>query len=307
MGIQETKEWLKSQIAVVPLTSDIKHQLYVKSFSGGTKGQSMESYIKGVAWESDMNGDTKIYLVKYKSTDEIIFFFGLHAGLLYKNIAHNKYNLTEIEQDIIDLCINYKLEPSNRITPDEVLSWYEGEPIDKDRLLRIIESETKLKLAAKEDQEHTGETTSLHVSQTFPGIVLSHFSKNANFSLPIDIPFPLGFYIFWEIIVEKVLEISSILGCRYLYLFAADNSECNESTNSSMDLLLGDFDGCNETSAPVYKLVDYYKNELKFEDVQDMVILKPHYDYNCFSLIQPISSLQENRRAAWNQHSDTSF
>lgn len=307
MGIQEAKEWLKSQITVVLLTSDVKHQLHVKSFSGGSKGQSMESYIKEVAWESDMNGDTKTYLVKYKKTNEIIFFFGLHAGLLYKNIAHNKYNLTEIEQDIIDLCINYKLESNNTITPDEVFSWYEDESLDKERLLRIIESETKLKLAAKEDREHTGEMTSFHVSQTFPGIVLSHFGKNVNFSLPIDIPFPLGFYIFWEIIVEKVLEISSMLGCRYLYLFAADNSECNEPTDSSINLLLGDFDECDEISAPVYKLVDYYKNELKFEDVQDMAILKPHYDYNCFSLIQPISLLQENRRAAWNQHSDTSY
>lgn len=307
MGIQETKEWLKSQITVVPLTSNIKHRQHVKTFSGGSKGKSMESYIKEAAWESDLNGDTKIYLVKYKETEEIIFFFGLHAGLLYRNIEHNKYSLTEIEQDIIDLCINYKLEPNNTITPDEVFSWYADEPLDKERLIRIIESETKLKLAAKEDQEHTGEITSFHVSQTFPGIVLSHFSKNANFSLPIEISFPLGFYIFWEIIVEKVLEISSMLGCRYLYLFAADNTDCNESADSYMNLLLSDFNECDETSTPIYKLVDYYKNELKFEEVQDMTILKPHYDYNCFSLIQSISALQENRKTVWIQHSDTSF
>ena len=125
--------------------------------------------------------------------------------------------------------------------------------------------------------------------------------------MPIEISFPLGFYIFWEIIVEKVLEISSMLGCRYLYLFAADNTDCNESADSYMNLLLSDFNECDETSTPIYKLVDYYKNELKFEEVQDMTILKPHYDYNCFSLIQSISALQENRKTVWIQHSDTSF
>lgn len=46
------------------------------------------------------------------------------------------------------------------------------------------------------------------------------------------------------------------------------------------------------------------KNELKFEDVQGMTILKPYYDYECFSLIQPIHTLLDNKEAAWIQHSD---
>lgn len=56
-----------------------------------------------------------------------------------------------------------------------------------------------------------------------------------------------------------------------------------------------------------YKLVEYYKNELKFEEVHGLSILKPAYDFECFSLIQPIAALADNRERAWIQHSDIEF
>ncbi|MCD8079400.1 MAG: hypothetical protein LUF04_03000, partial [Bacteroides sp.] len=65
-----------------------------------------------------------------------------------------------------------------------------------------------------------------------------------------------------------------------------------------------DEDESEINTSPVYKLVEYYKNELKFDDVQDVTILKPYYDFQCFSLIQEINDLQEHREAAWIQHSD---
>ena len=42
-----------------------------------------------------------------------------------------------------------------------------------------------------------------------------------------------------------------------------------------------------QETLPIYKLVEYYKNELKFEDVRNVTILLP-----------------KNRKAAWIQHSD---
>lgn len=40
------------------------------------------------------------------------------------------------------------------------------------------------------------------------------------------------------------------------------------------------------------------------QEVQNVTILKPYYDFNCFSLVQQIGSLTEHRNAAWIQHSD---
>ena len=44
--------------------------------------------------------------------------------------------------------------------------------------------------------------------------------------------FPLGFGIFWEVIVPRILEITEHIGCQYLYLFAADHMEQADSKTS---------------------------------------------------------------------------
>ena len=112
----------------------------------------------------------------------------------------------------------------------------------------------------------------------------------------------VGFYVFWEIVINKVLEITQLLGCQYLYLFAADNSDHMVNTNSGQSILY-DFD--DEEVVPTYELVEYYKNELKFQEIQNLAILKPHYDFQCFSLYQPINQLVANRNSSWVQHSDS--
>jgi hypothetical protein len=268
----------------------------------------LEQFIKNSAWKEDINGSTKVYLVKDRK-GVIVFFFALSAGLLYKAIEDDDYILSEKEREIVDLCINYQLDESNDLTPDDVFRWYEDDqiPLNKDRLFKIINEKVDAKLDAKQDQILTDETANImRVSKTFPGIVLTHFCKNQNYTFPEKLLFPLGFFVFWEIITKKVLEISEFLGCQYLYLFAADNTDPSSSvkSNSLFDYIYGDLSDEEDEDASSYKLVEYYKNELKFEPVQGMTILKPSYDFKCFSLIQPINKLLDNKEAAWIQHSD---
>ena len=61
------------------------------------------------------------------------------------------------------------------------------------------------------------------------------------------------------------------------------------------------FDMSNVGTKATLKLVDYYKNEFKFEELEDMTVLKPRYDFECHSLIQNVNDLLENRRIAWEQ------
>ncbi len=224
---------------------------------------------------------------------------------MYKAIGEDDYELTTKEREIIKLCIEYRLDPDNEYTEDDVFEWYADEPLDKDKLRRIIEEKADVKLAAREDQNRTEDNVNIvRVSKTFPGIVLTHFCKNEKCTLSEEISFPLGFYVFWEIITDQVLQIASILGCQYLYLFAADRTENTTNVESLMNYIYDDIYDESDEMAPAYRLVDYYKNELKFEDVQGVTILKPSYDFTCFSLIQPVNKLLENRAAAWIQHSD---
>ena len=96
---------------------------------------------------------------------------------------------------------------------------------------------------------------------------------------------PLGFGLLWEIIVPKIIEISERVGCKYLYLFAVDKSDGEETINSK-------------------RLVKYYRNEFIFHECRDGIkLVKPDYDNYCYGLIQEISSLEKNRENVWEEYS----
>lgn len=300
--IQEQKDYLKEQLVVETFTSSESNKCAVQGFVASKKGKGLERYLKENAWEEDIDGNTKVYLVKDKNTKEIVFFFALNAGLLYSELNERENNLTEQEKEIVDICVQYKLGEDNTYTPEEIFEWYKDSPLDKEKLRRIIEEETQIKFDAKNDVSKTDKGVNIkHVLQTYPSIVLTHFCKNVKIKQYDKLTIPLGFYVFWEIVIEKVLEIAQLLGCQYLYLFAADNSEKCESVYSVQNMI---YDIDEDEIVPTYKLVEYYKNELKFEAVQRLTILKPHYDFECFSLFQPIKKLLDNRERSWIQHSD---
>ena len=97
----------------------------------------------------------------------------------------------------------------------------------------------------------------------------------------------LELFEFWEKIVPFLLGITKQVGCKYIYLFAADKTEEFEVSN-------------------VKKLVRYYKNVFKFYecDEDDLIIVKPDYDMDCYGLIQEVSKLEKNRDAVWHEFSD---
>lgn len=73
---------------------------------------------------------------------------------------------------------------------------------------------------------------------------------------------------------------------------------------SDYDLKYGDFEDEMAKEIDIYELVECYKNELKFREVQNMTIVKPAYDNKCFSLVQSIGILENNCILAWEEHSD---
>lgn len=56
----------------------------------------------------------------------------------------------------------------------------------------------------------------------------------------------------------------------------------------------------------IKKLVSYYKNVFKFYESEDddLIIVKPDYDENCYGLIQEVKMLEKNREAVWHEFSD---
>jgi hypothetical protein len=254
----------------------------VKDFVSKKANNQLESYIRDEdkAWAEDSDGETRVYLVKDES-GEIALFFSVKCGLL---VGENpKYKLTPAERELVGCIVDAKKENNN----DAIENYYSygfnefGERID------VLFEVANRRMDIKKDAKATGQVENWRVEKCVSAMELRHFCKNEKYTTPDELGIPFGFGIFWEIIVPKLLEITKIVGCKYIYLFAADKTE-----------EFGDSD--------IRKLVRYYKNALKFyeSDEDDLIIVKPDYDENCYGLIQEVNKLEKNREAVWHEFSD---
>ena len=81
----------------------------------------------------------------------------------------------------------------------------------------------------------------------------------------------MGETLFWRFVLPKMLEINSLVGCEYAYLFAADSSRDNT-------------------------LVKYYEEVLHFECPTALGGIKPQYDFLCTFMCKRLRRLSANRK-----------
>ena len=80
---------------------------------------------------------------------------------IVKEIGSDDNKLSEAEKEIVSLCVDAYLQKNDDITTDVVFSWYKDEPIDQDKLRKIIIDRIHFKLAAKEDKEKSGNSVNV--------------------------------------------------------------------------------------------------------------------------------------------------
>ena len=86
----------------------------------------------------------------------------------------------------------------------------------------------------------------------------------------------LGTAVFWNFVVPKIREIRDLVGCQYLYLFAADREREGSLTG-------------------------YYK-KLGFEFRDDLYVTKSAYDFQCFFMCQEVKHLRNRRNAFFRDY-----
>lgn len=271
---KEKREFFRKFYPELLTSKKINSQL-INDFIATDEGKKLEEYLKNKAWDADSDGETRVYLVKDED-DSIALFFSIKCGLLYKKYQYD--DLDEYKQDFVNMLID-AMQQNDHIA---LTNYYESgmyNDEEMDNLFDIARRRIELKIEEKQlkDGEHT-----LKVEECYSAIEIQHFCKNSLYKKYQKSGVPLGFGIFWEVIVPLVCDITDKIGCKYLYLFAADHTSDKE----------------------VKKLTQYYKNELKFSDVEDMMIIKPYYDKDCLGLVQTICDLQYNRDAVWEEFSD---
>ncbi len=274
---KEDKELYSKEFTCEALTCNIENKILIQNFYANDKGKNLEKYLKECAWEEDIEGETKVYLVKDKN-NQIALYFSIKCGLLCEPYEFS--SIEDVEQDFVNMIVDALERKDNKLVQQYLESGYYDET-SAERLYRVAKQKYNVKCENREMQDAA---VTYKVSKSFSSIELCHFCKNVNYEYADNSEIPIGFALFWEVVVPKILEVANLIGCKYLYLFAADQSEIEDRENRSQ------------------KLVRYYKNDLRFREVQDLIIIKPQYDEFCFSLIQEIKDLRSNREGVWEAY-----
>lgn len=282
MAIEDVQKFYQSFQCEV-LTSSDKNKSEIQDFSSKIRKNSLEQYLKERAWESDSNGETRVYLIREPENKQIVMFFSLRCGLAFTthNLDDAYQSLNNIEKAFVQKIVDSRLkEPASY--PDKYMeSAKKIYPHNWENLLKISER----RYETQKEANSIGDSKSVQkVEACYAAIELQHFCRADNYSIPPDIKLPLGFGLFWEIIVPRIIEITNMVGCEYLYLFAADRSDNPDDK----------------------KLISYYKDSLSFCELEGegVILLKPEYDNNCMGLLQNAQCLQTSREDAWERYAD---
>ena len=266
MRITEEQRAILDSLVCERLSRNSSNMREIDSFFN-SKNEKLVERLLNEAYSEDEKDQIAYYLVKDKD-GHILFYFSLKCGQLYDR--HLDFNLYKLLGELYDGLLKMKKEsdttPEDAVVIDKVLEEIRSRKgIIKADLKRISKKNKSIEDFEKlfnDDQEKVGET--------FSGVEIVQFCSNEDGSKyweQFRMNQKLGVVVFWHFIVPKVLSLMEIVGCQYIFLFAADDSEDED-------------------------LVNYYKTWLKFESSQERSAATPVYDLTCKFLYQDTSSLE---------------
>lgn len=235
------------------------------------KNNNVAEVLLNDAYREDEDGSVAYYVIKDQE-DNILFFFSLKCGLLFDEFIEGE-KLVKLKS----LCsfLSRKLITEN-------LSQAEIKSIKN--ILENVRSKKGIKrddvaklLGTTKDSEEIDsifDKNIKNVGKTFAGIEIVHFCANDEYHDKWNsngLPRSLGTIVFWHFIVPKVIELRKIVGCEYLFLFAADND-------------------------PDERLVNYYSNRLRFKKADEHSTAMPIYDFTCKFMYQDAKNLDVARQ-----------
>lgn len=241
----------------------------VEDFING-RNDSIAQTLRNEAFKEDEDNIVAYYVVK-DSSNNILFYFSLKCGQLYDEFIEGErlkmlskfYDLVATRQK------DEKVSDDDRKELEQILELLRTKKgVRRERVADVLHknvTDIDLNKLFRPGQHNVG--------KTYSGVELMHFCANdqyhSDWSLK-DIK-PLGAVIFWQFIVPQVINIMEIVGCEYLFLFAADLTDDEY-------------------------LVNYYREHLGFTDRIEHIAAMPLYDLNCKFMFQKTIDLKERRR-----------
>ena len=270
MKITESQLELLRSLKCERLSSNTANFSLINDFYN-TRNNSLVDTLQGDAYDDDKNNRIAYYIVKTVD-DKILFFFSLKCGLLYDEFIEGD-RLKEIKS-FYDTILRMSLDEAQPVENKKAIasileSVRSKKGIKKEDVARVLH----LSVDSDEFSKIFGKNLK-NVGRTFPGVELVHFCANDAHREEwdeYDLSQNMGTTIFWYFIVPKILEMLKIVGCEYVFLFAADLT-------------------------PYEELIRYYSDQLKFEKVDEHCVAIPMYDFTCQFMSQKTCELEGKRK-----------
>ncbi len=217
------------------------------------------------AWQEDEGNITAYYLVK-SASGTILAFFALRCGEVFQNVDEELIRkAVSFRQNIDKLNGSLDEEEKRRVLEQVSVALSDGWTTDLADYY-IGKSKRRHRDAVLDNNKDNHQ-----VAKAFSAVEITLFCNNEAGGVKeewedMNLPHRRGISVFWHVIIPKIKEVVNLVGCEYLYLFAADDEA----------------DGT---------LVNYYKTKLKFQTPVDLGSNKPSFDYCCFFLCQRVNVL----------------
>lgn len=271
MQITEEQKQILNSLVCERLSSNENNLRLVDTFCNVRNG-SLEHTLKNEAYEEDEAGNIAYYLIKDKD-ENILFYFSIKCGILY-DLFGEEEKLRKIN-DLFLFLVELEKDPSSTKEDKETIaSILESIRTRKGLVKKELSKISHIKKSQIiEDLAKESEDNLKRVGKTFAGVEIVHFCANDNYRPSwekLNIKQKMGTVVFWHFLIPKICELRKIVGCEYLFLFAADLT-------------------------PDELLVNYYKSNLGFKDSNEYGTAIPLYDYACKFMHQELKDIEERR------------
>ena len=232
--------------------------------------------LRNEAFGEDEEGTTAYYVVKH-SNGQILFFFSLKCGMLYDQFLDTRQ--LKLINDLTDY-LGKIVSDDNLCEEDRLLVDMMREKLRTRKGISKAELERLPKKGSTifEDLEKEFNESITRVGQTFSAVELVHFCANdqtEDLWASMNCPQSLGTVVFWHFIANIIMDVRSQIGCQYLFLFAADDSEDEH-------------------------LIHYYTDQINFMVPTDLATAKPIYDFSCKFMCQEVKDLAKGQEDFFN-------
>lgn len=258
MQITLTQSEILSKYTCERLSVTEAHKSLLKSFANNRNPHLIE-YLNQNGWDEDSENSTAFYIVKDGNGFPMLFF-SLKCGSLSQQLDEVKLqqqkmwfelakrilsNPTDKEEIDMATMILEKFRGGQDLSYNDIKQLLATKAAQKHDILQYVSDDK-----SKDPNRHI-----VRVGHTHSGIELVHICVNENaIALWKTHKFPqsLGKTMYWNFVIPIANEVRKHVGCKYLFLFAADNTEDGTLINYynvSLHLDRPDHIG---TSKPIY-------------------------------------------------------